>query len=240
MDYREKFYKNYVTKNTSLLYGKISIDDIKRQFPVWKKYFFDILPVDKNASIAELGCGNGGFIYWLRENGYKNVLGVDVSIEQIECAKSFGINDVIHSDLINFLKNKENLYDIIFLRDVLEHFRKDEILNVIDLLYKSLKKNGKIIIQTPNSTSLFGSRYRYLDFTHEISFTENSLRQILLMGNFIDMKFFETAPVIHGFKSFIRVVLWKIMKFFLRIFLLIEIGSYDKVLTQNIIVIATK
>ncbi len=240
MDYREKFYAKYVSGNTILLYGKLSINDIKKQFIVWNKYFYKFLPQDKEASIIELGCGNGGFVYWLQSIGYSNVSGIDASIEQIEYAKNLGIKNVAQANLIEFLYNKSEIYDVIFLRDVIEHFNKNEVLDILDLIYKSLKKGGKIIIQTPNGAGIFGSRYRYHDFTHEISFTENSLRQILLMNNFSDLKFYETTPVIHGIKSFIRVILWKFIKIFLQIFLLIETGGTEKFLTQNIIAVASK
>jgi len=65
MDYREKFYAKYVTSNTLPLYGRLSIKDIKRQFTIWNKYFYKFLPKDKQASVIEVGCGNGGLIYWL-------------------------------------------------------------------------------------------------------------------------------------------------------------------------------
>lgn len=240
MDYREKFYQKYVSVNTSHLYGEFSIEDIKRQFPVWRKYFSKFLPNNKEAVIVELGCGNGGLIYWLKKLGYKNVLGVDASIEQIKYAKKLGITDIIHNNLIDFLRDKNEYCDIIFLRDVLEHFNKEEIMNIMSLVYKSLNKGGKIIIQTPNGTGVFGSRYRCQDFTHEISFSENSLRQVLFINNFLDLEFYETAPVIHGLKSFIRAILWKIMRLGLQLYLLIETGSSEKILTQNIIVVGSK
>ena len=240
MDYREKFYKNYVSKNTSLIYGEISIKDIEKQFPVWQKYFGRFLPKDKNAKIIEIGCGNGGLIYWLQNMGYINASGTDVSPEQIEYAKNLGIKNINQANLVDFLKNKTELYDVIFMRDVIEHFNKNEILDILDMLYNALKKNGALIIQTPNGASIFGNRYRYHDFTHEISFTENSLRQIMLMGNFSGLEFYETAPVVYGLKSFIRFILWKFLRKVLQFYLLVETGAGEKVLTQNIIVVGYK
>lgn len=240
MDYREKFYLRYVSGNTEPLYGKITIEDIKKQFVVWNAYFLKFIPENKQASIIELGCGNGGLVYWLQYLGYSNASGIDASLEQVDCAKKFGIKNISDGNLINFIKNKEDFYDVIFMRDVLEHFKKDEIIDIIELLYHSLKKGGKIIIQTSNGASILGSRYRYYDFTHEISFTENSLRQIMLMENFSDLEFYETAPVIHGIKSFIRFVLWKFLRTIIQFFLLVETGAIEKVLTQNIIGVGYK
>jgi len=240
MDYREKFYAEYVSKNTAYLYGKLSVADIKKQFVVWKKYFAKFLPSDKQASIIELGCGNGGLLYWLQSIGYSGASGIDASIEQVECAKSLGAKNVIQASLIDFLRGKSEIYDVIFLRDVIEHFKKDEILDILDRVYKSLKKGGTLIIQTPNGAGVFGSRYRYHDFTHEVVFTENSLRQVLLTNNFLDLEFYETRPVIFGVKSFIRAILWKLLRLGLQFYLLVETGASERILTQNIIAIAYK
>ncbi len=240
MDYREKFYAKYVTSNTLPLYGRLSIKDIKRQFTIWNKYFYKFLPKDKQASVIEVGCGNGGLIYWLHSIGYVNSSGIDASLEQVEYAKSLGIEKVSQADLTVFLKDKIESYDVIFMRDVIEHFNKNEIIDILDMTNRALKKGGALIIQTPNGAGIFGSRYRYHDFTHEISFAENSLRQILIMNNFSGLKFHETKPVISGIKSFIRVVLWKLLRLGLQFYLLVETGSSENILTQNIIVAGYK
>lgn len=240
MNYREKIYAKYVSGNTEPLYGEITIDDIKNQFKVWTAYFSKFLPENKQASIIELGCGNGGLIFWLQSVGYSNTSGIDMSAEQVECAKKFGIKNISKGNISNFIKGKNDIYDVIFLRDVLEHFKKDEIIEIMDMIYQSLKNGGKLIIQTPNGAGIFGGRYRYYDFTHELSFTENSLRQIMIVSGFSNFEFYETKPVVYGVKSFVRSVLWKFLKILLQLFLLIETGSSDKILTQNIIAIGYK
>lgn len=94
--------------------------------------------------------------------------------------------------------------------DIIEHFKKDEILEILKLIYDSLNKKGILIIKTPNSETIFSGRYHYWDFTHEIIFNKTSLMQILSLTGFNNFVFKEEYPIIHGFKSFIR--------FFLEIF----------------------
>jgi len=60
------------------------------------------------------------------------------------------------------------------------------------------------------------------------------------MNNFSGLKFHETKPVISGIKSFIRVVLWKLLRLGLQFYLLVETGSSENILTQNIIVAGYK
>ena len=240
MNYRDKIYSRYISSHTKNLYGDISLDEIKNQFLIWQSYFGSFLPKDKEALILEIGCGNGGLVYWLQKSGFKKTEGVDISKEQFEESKKFNIKNIYQDDLKNFLKNRENIYDVIFMRDIIEHFNKEEILEILELVNCSLKEGGKIIIQTPNAEGPFGGRYRYWDFTHEISFTEGSICQVLLVSNFGKIRIFPTNPIIHGFKSFIRFILWRIIELILRFYLLVETGSGKGIFTQNLIAVAEK
>ncbi len=236
MNYRDKFYYKYVATQTSQLYGEANLENIKKQFVIWRKYFGEFLPENKNVKIIELGCGNGGFVYWLQFLGYLSAGGVDISEEQVKIAEKLGIKNINKADLTTFLGKKEKFYDIIFMRDVLEHFSKDEILEILDLVFQSLNVGGKVIIQAPNAENLLNGRLRYGDFTHEISFTESSARQLLSVCGFGDIEIYGAEPVIHGFKSFVRYCLWKCIEHCLRFYLLIETGSGKGIFTQNIII----
>jgi 2-polyprenyl-3-methyl-5-hydroxy-6-metoxy-1,4-benzoquinol methylase len=240
MDYSKKIYETYVSIHTSFLYGKTSIDAIKRQFPVWKRYYGRFLPEDKDAKILDLGCGNGGFVYFLQTLGYKNAIGLDISKEQIELANKLGIKNIFQSDLKEFLSEKKEIYDVLFARDVIEHFTKDEIFEILIIIFSSLKKDGIVLIQTPNAEGPFGSRYRYRDFTHEISFTSSSLNDVLRVVGFRNIEFYSTGPVPKGLKSTARYILWKGIETILRFYMLVETGSGKGFFTQNIVAVAKK
>lgn len=240
MDYRKKLFDKYVSVHTSGLYKVPGLKEIKKRFAVWQGYFGKFLPDKKQADILDIGCGNGGFIYWLQELGYKNSSGIDISIEQINLGRKLGITNITQANLIEFLQDKKQVYDLIFARDILEHFRKEEVMEVLELVSKALNKDGKVIIKTPNAESPFAGRYMYGDFTHEIAFTQNSLAQVLRAVGFEKIKSYPQGPVIHGFKSALRYFLWKIIETFLRIYLLVETGNAQAVLTQNLICVAQK
>lgn len=244
MNYRDKFYSKYVSAHLGRLYGKLTVNEIKKQFPAWQRYFGGFLSKDKNARIIDLGCGNGGFVYWLQELGYKNAEGIDISKEQIEMARNLGIKNINQANVMDFLnkslKNNFKGYDIIFARDLVEHFNKEEILDLLELIYQILRENGILIIQTPNAESPFGGRYRYWDFTHEIGFTGSSINQVLAVSGFGEIYVYPQRPVVHGLKSFIRYYLWKCIEHCLRFYFLVETGSGKGIFTQNIIVSAKK
>jgi len=240
MDWRQRIYKNYVSNHISFVCSKQVIQDLRNQFPVWRSYYGKFLPKDKEAVILDVARGNGGFVYWLKELGYKNATGIDISPEQIEEARSLKIKDVELADLRIFLKNKTAYYDCLIARDIIEHFDKEEVLDILDIFYKSLKPNSVLIIQTPNAESPFGSRYRYYDLTHGLSFTTSSLNQALKTAGFKEMTFYPMGPVVHGLKSLIRYILWKIIVLIIKFYLVVETGSSKGIFTQNLIAVAKK
>ena len=240
MDYREKLYSTYVSTHTAHLYGEATLEGIRRQFPVWKSYYGRFLPKDKAAEILDTGCGNGGFLWWLQQIGYKNSSGIDISQEQIQIARGLGIKNVECADLIGFLGSKQGYYDVIFVMDVIEHFNKNEILGILKLTFDSLNSGGEVIIQTPNGESLFSGRLGYGDFTHEVIFTKSSLNQILQATGFKDTEFYPMEPVPKGLKSAVRYLLWKGIETILKFYMAIETGSFSGIFTQNIIAVAKK
>ncbi len=235
-----RFYSHYVTDHTSHLYGQVTVEGIRKQFPVWKKYFGKFLPDRRDADILEIGCGYGGFLYFLQTLGYQNSSGVDVSEEQAELAGTLEIKNVMKCDLLEFLQGKNEKYEVVFARDIIEHFSKDEIMRVLDLVFRALKCNGLFIIYTPNAESPFGGRYRYGDFTHEIAFTESSLHQVMKLTGFNEISCYAAGPVPHGIKSVIRSLGWQMIETAVKFYMLIETGSCKGIYTQNIIAVARK
>ena len=239
-DYRSKLYSEYCTTHTENLYGDVSIKSMRTQFVYLKYYFCEFLPEDKQAKILDIGFGTGGVVYWLQQTDYKNTFGIDISAEQVEKANNLGIANISIGDFREYLKDINNYYDVIFAKDVLEHYRKDEIIDTLNIVFKALNKGGVFILQTPNGDSPFSGRYRYGDFTHETAFTSSSLHQILTSTGFNQIKFKQAGPVPHGFISIIRLILWTIVTYLLKLYLLIEVGVTSRIFTQNIIVSATK
>lgn len=239
MDYRDKFYEKYITTQTSNLYGEVDFKKVKGNFSIFENYFGKFLPEDKEVKIVDLGCGSGDLILWLQSIGFKNVSGVDYSREQVELARRIGVKNVFQGDLREFLKNNRK-FDVIFMRDALEHFTKNEVIDILNLIRDSLVNEGVFVIQTINAENLLWGRLRHGDFTHEVAFTRNSLIQIFQVIGFNQIEIYPQPLIIHGLKSFVRRILWKLIEFVLKIYLLIETGSSAGIFTQNLIVVAKK
>lgn len=240
MDYRDRLYKNYVSQHTGQLYGEASVAGVRAQFPAWEEYFGQWLPADKAARILDIGCGNGDFALWLQEKGYAHAEGVDVSPEQIALGKKLGAQNLHEARVGDFLPKHAGEYDLVVARDILEHFKKDEILELLDQVHAALKPGGAFIAQTVNAENILWGRLRHGDFTHETVFTQDSMRQVLLATGFREIEAKPQRPVIHGLVSAIRGFAWWLIEAGLSIQLLVETGSARGIFTQNLLVRAKK
>lgn len=235
MDYRKSLYDSYVTGHTSGLYGAPSKEAIEAQFPIWKAYFGRWLPAKADSRIVDVGCGNGGFLHFLHLLGYVNAVGVDWSREQIEVAHKLGIEGAESGDVFYYLESRRDLYDIVFIRDVLEHFRKDEALTLLSAVRGALVPEGVVVIQTPNLESPFAGALRYGDLTHELGLTRVSLKQALSATGFEDVNCHPAGPVPKGFRSSLRFAVWKGIESLFRLCTLMETGSAKGIFTQSIL-----
>jgi 2-polyprenyl-3-methyl-5-hydroxy-6-metoxy-1,4-benzoquinol methylase len=146
----------------------------------------------KGKTVLELGCGIGGMLHYLKTQGVTDIFGVDISTQQVEICKKFVTENVIQGDAIEYLRTTTRKYDYIFAFDFVEHLRKEQIPEFCILLHGALNDEGIVILRTPNMGSLFGLHSRYIDFTHEVGFTEESIRQILREAGFLDSSVFNT------------------------------------------------
>lgn len=152
--------------------------------------------LSKGALILDAGCGVGYLEFYLLEKGFTNIDAVDISAEQIEIAKRYLKQYQLPTDKMKFccvdifehLKQCFNKYDVITAIDILEHFSKDEAFKFLELSYNALKKEGYIIVRVPNMEHPFHSSYfLHHDFTHEIGFTQSSLKQCLSAAGFSEI-----------------------------------------------------
>lgn len=239
-DYRQRLYQNYVSRHLSGNQG-LSLEAFESQRVACRAYFGGLLPKDRDARIVDLGCGGGCLLYFLEKEGYKNAIGVDTSPEQVGLAISLGLKNVQQADLMDFLGKRSDEFDAITAIDVVEHFKKEEVLFLLDAVYRALKPGGVFIMRSPNADGPFGGRYRYCDFTHELAFTPVSVCQALAAAGFQNISVYPVEPVVHGLLSGGRYLIWKGIRLLLLLYLAAETGSFQSyILTQNLTAAARK
>lgn len=152
------------------------------------KYYQDLLgpylPKNLEALVLDVGCGIGLALGYLRSAGFKNIEGVDADPGQVKLACESGL-PVLHStDTQLYLAEKAGRAGCVLCLDVLEHIPKNQQIEFLKAIYQSLRPGGRLILTVPNANSAVGLRWRYIDWTHEISFTEHSLDFVLFHAGF--------------------------------------------------------
>ncbi len=191
-----------------------------------RQRFLHLLPTSKDAAILDLGCGYGKFLYFLQNEGYTETRGIDLNPQQLEVARSLGVRNVECCEAMKFLGNSAGQFDFISAIDVLEHVRKDHVLEFLDLVHAALRPGGRFLCQVPNLAAFYKPVY-FMDFSHETPFTASSLKQVLQLADFENVRIFSMGPVAHGVKSAIRCLLWKAVTASLRLIQTIEGGPPD-------------
>jgi hypothetical protein len=62
-------------------------------------------------------------------------------------------------------------------------------VNFLRTLRRGLGDGGSLVVNVPQAAGLTTAFNRYNDFTHKLVFTEASLRQVLLMADFQEVRF---------------------------------------------------
>lgn len=141
-----------------------------------------INPLNRNIKILEIWCGQWHFAEYVRRMNFINYVGFDFDTNVIESNKKiFPDYQFFDEDVLIFLENNKDKFDIIFLSHVYEHMTVDEWKILARHIYDSLNKNWIWINIMPNAGALFSSSCaRYTDITHKILYTSSSFNQILL------------------------------------------------------------
>lgn len=173
-DYRAKLYPSYFSSSGYERLNPADDAGYKRHGRVLRQILLPHLPSSRDAAILDIACGIGYAVEMLLEEGYRNVHGIDVSAEQVQVASARGL-PITEADAFEHLEEVDDL-DAVIAFDFIEHLDKNELLRFLELVAAALKPGGRLIVKTPNASCLFGVRSRYLDLTHELIFTEKSLR----------------------------------------------------------------
>jgi 2-polyprenyl-3-methyl-5-hydroxy-6-metoxy-1,4-benzoquinol methylase len=243
-DYRSPLYDRYVSafKHENAV---LTTTELARYFK-WcdARYFPLIQNLQKTSSILEIGCGHGRILNYLKQKGFTNVKGIDVSNEQIELAYREGLN-AVRADVFEYLEKKyssplrgerpsEGL-DCVIAIDFVEHFTKEELLRLCGLLHTTMKPDGILLLQTVNGEGLFPRQIIYGDLTHSTILSPGSMSQLLSATGFHDMKYVECAPIASGMKGTLRSIAWNVIRTGANAVRRIESNKTQQIWTENFI-----
>ncbi|WP_272501886.1 class I SAM-dependent methyltransferase [Salinibacter ruber] len=238
MDWRERLYQEYVQSGQAADGSCATVEEssIARRRDGIQRTLKRFMPSRKDLRIVDLGCGHGDYVYHLRELGYENVEGVDVSQEQIELARALGLEGIVCDEIEEYLRGQEpDSIDVVLLIDVLEHLDRSKLFSVMDEVSRVLRSGGTCLVHVPNALGLFGMRVRYGDLTHELAFTPSTMNQLFNTVGFSDVDCYECIP-----GGRFRGPLWKIGILPFRAMLWLEKPDERIILSQNMYVRAIR
>lgn len=155
----------------------------------------------KNGKILDLGCGTGDTLFLLKKLGWETY-GIDMDDNALETGRESGLKNLKLGTYKDLVKYPDNYFDAIRLYHVIEHL--DDPFLCISLIKKKLKRNGELIVGTPNIKSLLGfifkSYWYNLDSPrHLYLFSPGTLKRLIKEQNLkIDKTEFCSAGGIVG------------------------------------------
>jgi SAM-dependent methyltransferase len=116
--------------------------------------------------VVDLGCGLGGFVKLLRDQGV-DAFGVDSDGQAVAEAVKQGL-PVLKDNLLQYLRQaREESLDAIFSAHVIEHLPYQAVLEMIELSFRVLRPKGRLLLVTPNPRALVSHLELYpLHFSH--------------------------------------------------------------------------
>lgn len=146
----------------------------------------------KGKSVLEIGSGIGLVgRYILSKDSTIVYTGIELDKDAFEKSKLLGLN-TINGDFSE-MENLNRSYDVIMMWEVIEHLQ--DLSTFLDLAFKKLNKDGKIILSTPNYNKIYNYPKREKDQifqdhppVHLNFFTPESISNVFEFHQFTDCK----------------------------------------------------
>jgi SAM-dependent methyltransferase len=137
------------------------------------EHIFDVILdlYPNGCRVLDMGCGQGAFSKRLVDNGY-DVTAVDIDPEDFKCHDSINFIKLDFNDehaVTDFLNTNNSSFDLVLGIEVIEHVENPWAY--VRMLKSLVKKNGHLLITTPNVTSwvsrfifLFRGKFHQFDY----------------------------------------------------------------------------
>lgn len=134
--------------------------------------------------VLDLGCGLGGFVKLLCENGH-DAYGVDSDPQCIADAQRHDL-PVVEADVVEHLRTLDPAsLDAIFSAHMVEHMPYPAVLETVQLAYRALRPGGRLLLVTPNPRALVTHLELYhMHFAHIALYHPNLLAFFMSYSGF--------------------------------------------------------
>jgi 2-polyprenyl-3-methyl-5-hydroxy-6-metoxy-1,4-benzoquinol methylase len=212
--------------------GVHNLNDVQR-IAQEKAYVYDRivlpwLPADKTRTIAEIACGHGSFLWWIKERGFNRVTGVDSSPEQIEVARQVGVTVHLMDVNLWLTEAPDASQQAIVGIDLIEHLSKDDFMTLLKSAHRVLAPGGRLILRYPNGDSPLVGMNLFNDITHVWTYTPNCLDTLARMHGYARTQFVDESRAAIRDHRWLKVPLCRFSQTLLR--LLFRAVSKEKII----------
>jgi nucleoside-diphosphate-sugar epimerase/2-polyprenyl-3-methyl-5-hydroxy-6-metoxy-1,4-benzoquinol methylase len=207
----------------------------------YRANYLEHVPPDKDANILVISCGPGYFVNLLKDEGYSRVFGIDSDPEKVRFAEDKGLNCRVER-AFPYLKNTQEIYDVIFCEQEINHLTKDEIIEFLNLCWNRMRDNGTLIVHCLNGANpITGAEALAQNFDHYNTFTDYSLRQVIGYCGFgetrvipLNLYVFRNNPF-----NYVAMIAAGLLSVFFR-FSFMLYGKHNKIFTKKIAAVSRK
>ncbi len=180
------------TNNSYLSFNNVSVTSLKN----WAKEHWMIYEsfidqfCNKEGDILDVGCGSGNTTALLSMVfPYNEIVGIDMDKSTVRFAKKFNQYNNIQYRHTSLENCSEELYDYVFVCEVLEHMKYDKQIFFVEKCLSLLKKDGFVFLTTPNSINeKIGGHHIGLLNEHEFQIFYDHFKTKITNFSFIDNK----------------------------------------------------
>jgi SAM-dependent methyltransferase len=157
--------------------------------------------INKNSSVLDIGCANGGLLVCLKEKGFTDLTGIDITQVCVNNVKQLGFKSFF-GGIFNLGNIESKKYDVVILSHVLEHIR--DLATAVANLKSLLNECGMLYIEVPDASRYdkhFVVPFYYFDCEHINHFDINALNNLFqdekisnISFNEREIKVSETTP----------------------------------------------
>lgn len=132
----------------------------------WEPQFINAvlsnIPKQGISKILEVGCSNGRWLRWFNREYKASVFGLDNN------STGFKNDDIIKFEIGDARKMpfKENSFDLVLSMGLIEHFKKEEKLQILREQTRVLRKGGYLVCQAPYLG--FCLNYLYTKYAYDL------------------------------------------------------------------------
>lgn len=207
----DEYYNSYsIYENLGKTYGAIT-ECMKNMYYEITEEIYSF--VKKDSNILDVGCANGYLLETLRDRGFENLYGLDISDNCLNTVKSKGF-EVYRGGV--FVENKEmyDKFDCITCTQVLEHVY--DLNGAIKNLKSMLKEEGLLYIEVPDASRyhlIANNPFSHFQYEHIVHFDPTSLTNLALKHNLKVKQVIQRDVNFNSFSAsipYISIVLQKI------------------------------